>query len=347
MVILSHAIDRHAHPTALLLGYPGVLLFFAISGFLITRRILDEYTNDGKFSFRNFYIRRAFRILIPATFFLAVYSVLGLLHIVPWSLKSTLAALLFVRNYVPALTLTPADWYNGHFWSLSVEEHFYLLWPAILALAGPRRARWVAPGLALATIGWRALDERYLFIVRVFHAPDLALDWYRTDYVADTLLWGCTLAIWLGSRPWKARLPRGTTSPAALTIIVLIGIYYFGGDVHHGRVLIFLAMTILLGCTVTSPGSLIGQFLELAPVRYIGRLSYSLYLWQQLFLIAEAEPLWFQRFPVNMALIFACAIFSYYLVERRAIRLGRRITRASTVKDVTKPVTIAPNAADA
>ena len=197
-VMFCHGLDQRTNPNAVPLGYAGVLLFFAISRFLITSRMLEEHMHAGTVSLRKFYLRRAFRILPPAMFFLAVITVLGLAGILPFSVSSILKALFFVRNYTFLDYSQPATWFSAHFWSLSVEEHFYLIWPTIFVLAGLKRARWVAPGLALITIVWRMLDEKHDFVAHIFHAPYLTSNWGRTDYLADVLLWGCALAIWLG-----------------------------------------------------------------------------------------------------------------------------------------------------
>jgi peptidoglycan/LPS O-acetylase OafA/YrhL len=340
-VLFCHGLDRHAHPFALQLGFAGVLLFFSISGFLITSRLLEEHALTGKVSFHKFYLRRAFRILPPALFFLGVITLLGLSGQIPFAPIDTLKALLFVRNYAFLDLSNAGSWYSVHFWSLAVEEHFYLIWPAILVLVGIKRARWVAPGLAVAAILWRSLDEKHQFVIRWFHAPFLTQNYGRTDYMADVLLWGCTLALWLSLRPWKSPLPRGTTSLVALVVAGFLGYELMGSEVSHGRDLVYLLMAALIGCTVTDPGSVIGRLLELAPLRFIGRLSYSLYLWQQLFFRGDRAPLAFQHFPLNVALIFACACFSYYLVERPMIRLGSRIARRATPNHTEEPVVLA------
>jgi peptidoglycan/LPS O-acetylase OafA/YrhL len=326
-VMLCHGLDQKVYPFAEALGYAGVLLFFAISGFLITSRMLEENRLTGTVSLSKFYIRRAFRILPPALFFLATIVVLGLAGVIPFSASSVLKALVFVRNYTFLDYSQPATWFSAHFWSLSVEEHFYLIWPAIFLFAGVKRLRWVAPGLAIATILWRVVDERYEFVVRVFHAPYLAGNWGRSDYLADVLLWGCTLAIWLGQKPWKSPLPRGTTTLVCAALIGFLYVSFFTSHISHARNFVNLFMALLVGCTVTDPGSVLGRFLEWAPLRYIGRLSYSLYLWQQLFFHVDREPFWFQRFPLSIVLIFGCACFSYYIVERPTVRLGHRFAR--------------------
>jgi peptidoglycan/LPS O-acetylase OafA/YrhL len=328
-VMLCHGLDGSIYRFAEPLGFAGVLLFFAISGFLITSRMLEEFRIMGAISLRKFYIRRSFRILPPALFYLAVVTLLGFLGVIPLYLGAVMRALLFVRNYTFIDYSNPGSWFTAHFWSLSVEEHFYLIWPSIFILAGLKRARWIAPALAVATVLWRSIDGKYDLIVRLFHAPFLKDSWGRTDYVADVLLWGCALAIWFGPKPWKSPLPRNS---ATLVCLAMIWFEYASLFTHHSyfshaRSLVNLFMALLVGVTVTTPRSLLGRVLESAPLRYIGRLSYSLYLWQQLFFHVDRAPLWFQRFPLSVVLIFACAAFSYYLVERPTVRLGHRFAK--------------------
>lgn len=118
-------------------GPNGVSLFFAISGFLICSRLLEEEGAFGRISLRGFYIRRACRILPPALFYLIVIAVLSVCGLIVVSPGEWFGSAFFFRNYLPG------DWisrgwggYTVHYWSLAVEEHFYLLWPAALVLLG-------------------------------------------------------------------------------------------------------------------------------------------------------------------------------------------------------------------
>jgi len=113
-------------------GYEGVDVFFAISGLLICWRLLDEESRRGRISLRNFYIRRAFRILPPAVIYLIAIAILSAIGLIHASAKELLASLLFFRNYLVQLGhFSVSPWFTGHFWSLSVEEHFYLLLPGL------------------------------------------------------------------------------------------------------------------------------------------------------------------------------------------------------------------------
>jgi peptidoglycan/LPS O-acetylase OafA/YrhL len=140
-------------------GPNGVSLFFAISGFLICSRLLEEWRAFGQVSLRGFYIRRACRILPPAMFYLVVIAILSLCGLIIVSPGEWWSCVFFFRNYLPESWIS-RGWggYTVHYWSLAVEEHFYLLWPAALVLLGKVRARWFALSLALAVAGWRMVD---------------------------------------------------------------------------------------------------------------------------------------------------------------------------------------------
>ncbi len=187
-------------------GALGVDLFFAISGFLITSRLIDENRIEGGISLKAFYVRRFFRIIPPAFAYLACAAVLGLvLGWIPMNLGQLAASACFYRNYYSMGV--DHSWYTGHFWSLAVEEHFYLLWPALLVWFGVKRGRLLAPALACGVAIWRALDSHFAWVAMI--ALPLKDSVARTDYRLDGLLWGCALAFVLQSgrgRAWIEKL---------------------------------------------------------------------------------------------------------------------------------------------
>lgn len=292
-------------------GEAGVWIFFAISGVLICGRLLQEEQKHGRISLRNFYIRRAFRILPPAMLYLATVAALSpLLHVTK---LEVLSSLFFFRNYVLA-ALPPAHWFTGHFWSLAVEEHFYFLLPGILVLF-PKRRAWVLGALALATAAWR-------FWLQHFSHVDAG---YRTDTCLAALLIPALLAIAASSYRWGGLL-RALLLPRFLVVYVAMFVFFL-----HYRLPVNLAiLPVILLSTSQHPEHFVGKFLEWTPLRWIGRLSYSLYLWQQLFFCDKwwhgALPLGaLQQWPLKLAGMLGCACVSYYFVERPMIRLGHRI----------------------
>lgn len=336
LVIFSHFFDRNTSPLLVYLGHVGVLIFFALSGYLITTRLLEEFYATGRISLRNFYLRRVFRILPPALFYLGIVSILTSLGVVVCSWSAIRSAVLLYCNYAAP---SGAGWKIGHFWSLSVEEHFYLFWPCLLILFGVRKGWRTAVFLAAGVSVWRVLDDRYDFIVRAFHAPFLGHNGFRTDVIADTLLWGCCLAFFF--RPplrYSLSSIRSTilaiTSATALVVLVC-------WQLNHTTFLAHIMPTILLGAVVAAPQAPIGRFLELPPLRFIGKLSYSLYIWQQFFIGGSG---WHLPLPLNLVAILGCAYFSYTIVEQPSIRFGRRfLARKKVVGTVSGPPVLEPN----
>jgi peptidoglycan/LPS O-acetylase OafA/YrhL len=262
--------------------------------------------------------------------FLACLSVLGLAwRVVPLDLKQIAASMFFYRNYYSSPVTQ--SWYTGHFWSLSVEEHFYLLWPGLLVLAGVRRSAWLAPALALGVALWRALDGHYQWIAAL--SPDLAGSVERTDYRLDGLLWGCALAfVWqhTDGRAWfQKRCGPWTVAAAAVAMVLLLWTEPFGYVL--GLAMLF---PVFLASTLARPGSAISKLLELASVAWLGRISYSLYVWQQLFVPTRGLPMplgALQAFPLNIMLALLAATASYYLVEQPCLAWGRSLAPVRTL----------------
>lgn len=317
LVILSHTVGHTEHPRIAELGHLGVRIFFALSGYLITTRLLEEYSSTGKISLRNFYLRRIFRILPPALFYLGVVGLLAWAGIVICSWSAIRAAILLYINYSEQTAL---GWKVEHFWSLSVEEHFYLFWPCLLILFGVRKGWRTAVAIAVSICVWRVLDNRFNFVSNIFHAPYLAASSLRTDLTADALLWGCCLAFLLRS-PMRVRIGPAISTIVAIVVVILLEIPFFLG-VNHFVIFLNFFPTVLLGVILVSPTAPIGRFLELSPVKFVGKLSYSLYIWQQLFLGGlNFNP------PIILALLAipTCAYLSYRLIEQPSIQFGKRL----------------------
>jgi peptidoglycan/LPS O-acetylase OafA/YrhL len=313
------------------LGLLGVEIFFALSGFLITSRLLDEETKRGSVSLRNFYIRRAFRILPAAFGFLIIAGCLAWIGILPITAGRWLSAAFFLANYSTAAP----SWYLGHLWSLAVEEHFYLIWPLLyITLKTPKgRLRGVLLLIALQTI-WRAVAFKY----RITYS-DPAQFWGRSDIVADDLLYGVAGALIFNKPGWWASVRsllvnRISSVFLLITIlaITLVKLPYWKIDMLLHTVK-GAAIPLLIGGTVLRAQYGMATLLESRAMKWLGRLSYSLYLWQQLFLVwdeslvATLRPL--QQIPLSYLCSIACAYSSYRFLERPLIRLGRRVSNGT------------------
>ncbi len=311
-------------------GYLGVDLFFAISGILICTRLLEEEDAHGKISLRGFYIRRFFRIVPPAFAFLIVLGGLRYLHIIRLGVASWFCSLLFVNNYyMAAVRNTDLTLYTNHLWSLAVEEHFYLLLPAILFLFRRRRTE----ALAVLT----ALSFIYSIGVFAHHAwwEAMGNGWsrFRTDMRIHALLFPALVAILL-RRPKFRRFCFLAISPLVVIVFQLILFEVFPAIGLPSLFLLIIpcGFPFLIVGTIVHPTSLFSRVLESAPMRYLGRLSYGIYLWQQIFLTDQHEDLrakWplgpLQSSSWSLLLILLAAMASYYLLERPMIRIGHRL----------------------
>jgi peptidoglycan/LPS O-acetylase OafA/YrhL len=311
-------------------GTIGVKIFFGISGFLICSRLIEEARRSGRISLAGFYIRRTFRILPPYLAYLAALAVLSALGVIAVARWEFVTCLLFVRNYVPHVVSTAHSldgWYTGHFWSLAVEEHFYLILPSLLILLGMRRARWSVAVIAIAFAAWRMIEWRLQLYQRVFPAPAFYL---RTDMNLDGLFWGCWVALLLSDPIWRERFVRWL-SPAISGVLLAVFIVSVAlSPPFHIPFESFVIPLLLVG-TVLHPQTLVGRLLESPPMRWIGRLSYSIYLWQQLFMLdpearGHSGIAVIQSLPWNLACTLACAVVSFYVIERPLIRWGHRLS---------------------
>ncbi len=320
LVLLGHLRLTRGFPDGVVppgLAEFGVRTFFVISGFLITTLLLGEWQRTNTISIRDFYVRRIYRIFPAFYFFLAVTLTLAALSVIQLQPFDALAAATYTMNYHQ-----DRSWWLGHLWSLSVEEQFYLLWPLAFSLATPGRAAWVAAGAVLlgplARVGsWVLLPSSREGIGESFPT------------VCDAIAIGCLLACvrdrltavpqylaFLRSR-WFLGLPFLAVG-CAVVARTHVAIDY---AVAQSAANVVIALSV--DRWVRWPDGALGRVLNAGPMVFIGTLSYSLYLWQQLFLNASASS-GLNAFPLNIGLAFVAACFSYYLVERPFLRLRNR-----------------------
>lgn len=338
-VICAHLVGTRHFPTQLHvldhLGNYGVRCFFIISGFLITTLLLKELAATGTVSLRRFYLRRVLRIF-PASFtyigLMALAAWLGWIVLYPGDLWHALTYTMNYQNIPVAIPHARANgWYLNHLWSLSVEEQFYMLWPAAVSLLLARRALKAAATVILIAPLIR-LAMCYLMAGATEDILTTALS-RQFEAVADALATGCLLAgayNWLGARP---RYQAFLRSPYFL--LVMIAGLLFPTLVFLKSALVFwvISQTILnitialcLERCVRYPEGITGAILNATPITAVGVLSYSLYLWQEPFLNQySASPLC--AFPLNLGLVILASVLSYFLVEKPFLRWKASLER--------------------
>jgi peptidoglycan/LPS O-acetylase OafA/YrhL len=307
-------------------GEIGVDVFFAISGFLICSLLLQEYRRTGRISLRGFYLRRFFRIVPPYYLVIAVLATLGILQMIPMDFKDLPSCIFFYRNYRPLGTDLAGGFYTSHFWSLAVEEHFYILWPTLLLLVKPKRIGSAAVVFAITVCVWREIEAHFHVGAALFYQQDLMS---RTDTRIDSLLWACVAAVYFPvlKRFFDNIKFTEVWLPIAAVVVAVVAFHIPGSTL-----LIAVILPLLVLSTVVKPNSVLGRVLNSPPFRWIGTLSYSIYLWQQLFLPeipsmrGHGELANLQHEPWNLLAILTCACLSHYLLERPMNRLGQRLS---------------------
>ena len=303
-------------------GHVGVDLFFVLSGFLITTILLDEREATGRVSLRQFYLRRA-RRLLPALVVMLVCCLLvaSAIHDAERLQRASLSSLYgltFMTNIVMVWTQWPHSYGLDHLWSLAQEEQFYLVWPLALLLLARRRLEVAAAVLALAAAAVLGLQ----FLLAAEGASGSRIE-FGPDTRSIGIILGCLFAVMLRTRAatvvTRASRPL---APLAVVVMAFVALHRFH-DVFVGGTALFAVASAMVLTRVLDPGSWLGAALGIRPVAYLGRISYSLYLWHYPVLISAGfiyGGIATRLGGIGLALL--AAIGSYHLVERPFLRPG-------------------------
>lgn len=304
-------------------GRLGVLIFFVLSGFLITRLLLIEESQTGTVCLKRFYERRSFRIF-PAFYAYCLAVTLYLLPHPPWAKLAT--CYLYVSNY--ALVWMSPDFPMPGAWSLSIEEQFYLLWPASFRRL-VRRGKSLLKTLAVIIIAvqiWK--------VVLFFAHADREYLHSASDTRCSDLLVGCILAILMHRR---FRVPGFLLRPIAtlIPLSLLLAAAWFDARGQHEIAIAFfytpaaIATALLMLQCIALCDRRPFRWLDWGWIRYLGRISYSLYLWHG-FAIAAVLAMGPMKYRWHIVLVFVLAtVFasaSHYCIEQPFLSLRRRLT---------------------
>ena len=306
LVLVDHAQGfflGHIDSALAATGQHGVNVFFVLSGFLITSKLLES-----RVTLRQFYIRRFFRILPTAVAYLLTMSIVGLASrqasFAPGELAS---CLFFYRNYFRQ----HGSGLVAHFWSLSVEEQFYLLWPPILLFGGRSTAlRFAITGTAVCVL---LRSVFWSYYNRLWFSE-------HTEVRADALLLGCILAMLLempAFREWIGRHAKPITLLGLVVWSFCCGWFYMLPPLPESA-----AVAALIGVSVLRPASWLPRILSWRPLAWLGVASYVVYIWQQYAFCLEGN----MRRILALMFMPAFVLLFHDLIEQPMIRLGRRLT---------------------
>jgi len=309
----------HAHlPRTVGAGQTGVRLFFCLSGFLITALVVQELRDTGRLDFRDFYRRRALRLLPALVASTALVVLVGMVvggWFAQW--RDVLAVLLYVGNW--RLVDDGLGGLAGT-WSLSVEEQFYLLWPALLVLlarVSTRALCFVAVGGVAASLAVR---------LATWSDGDPAMLSYGTQMHVDALLGGGLLAVALVGRRTPAWSGWWAVPPA---LVLLVGGTAQGASFY----LVTGAASLVGGLWMVAVGALArdGGPLSWSWVGWFGRRSYGIYLYHcpVVFYLDLQHPQlqWWWRLPIILAFGLGLAVISWRWVEQPFLRRKHRTER--------------------
>lgn len=314
----------HLWPAKLRGGYVGVDVFFAISGFLITSHIYRGL-ESGRFSLLAFYARRIKRLL-PASLLVLLTVGIATLLWVPQSLWSSIgqqvmASTFYVQNWV--LGADSVDYLAAgagaspiqHFWSLSTEEQFYLLWPILLGasvVVGRRIGR-----ARLAALVTMVLIVGTSFAYSIFdtaHSPSWA--YFATPTRAWEFGAGGLLAL-LGVRSYVGRVVRVVATWAGVAMIAIAALWYNAATPFPGYAALLPVVGTLLVIRAGAPGGLLGpaRLYNWRPVRFLGDISYSLYLWHWPLIVLVPLAVGGSGFvapqPLKLAVLIASVVLAW------------------------------------
>lgn len=336
-------------------GFLGVEVFFVISGYLITSLLLAERQSTGRISLRDFWARRAKRLLPALYVLLAAVTAVTLI----WfpeeaaSLRGdVIAALTYVTNWY--FIVAQKSYFEAvgrpsllqHLWSLAVEEQFYLVWPLLFAFGARRLTRQRMVVCILAG----ALASATLMAVLYTPGTDPSRVYYSTFTRAQGLLMGAAFAyLWT---PWRLRRRTGAGAPALLDGAGFVGIallllafnriheYRSADFLYRGGFLTIDVLSLVLIAVAVHPAArVMPAVLGSRPLRWIGQRSYGLYLWHwpvfqltrpELDIALDGWPL----FGLRMAITLGLTEASYRFVELpvRHGALGRLWARVRTAR---------------
>jgi len=318
-------------------GFLGVDIFFVLSGFLITSLLVEEWSRDGSISLKDFYIRRVLR-LIPALFL--VILIIGGFALTFLDKRRAIETyqgigltLSYVSNWLYAFNNFSANNPLGQTWSLAIEEQFYLTWPLLLSLALRFKLRRrlvlyiIALIIAIIALHRKMLVEHWATVLRLYHASDTR---------ADMLLIGCLLGLLVS---WNL-LPHNRRLEISLKVLSVLAIIFLGYMVGTkcredmmlyqcgGFTLVALSIGLILTVVVIWPPKVVLSVLRFAPLVWIGRISYGLYLWHwpvRWFVYTKnGLPTSVGQLLIVVVLSLSLTTLSYYFVEKPFLRWKKR-----------------------
>ncbi len=317
-------------------------VFFVLSGFLITAMLSSEGQRNGRISLTGFYSRRIVRLLPPLVFTVALLGIYAaFVHVADASQRlwgDGLAAMTY-SDYQQALGHAPFFGYLAQSWSLAVEEQFYIIWAVLMVAAVAAHKRRLAYGFAIAGMVLSLADRLYLtFSAPHFNHVVFTRIYYAFDTRADALFVGCLLGLLATDghlSNWGARAMRLLTAGAIVSSVFLCWVLLYAPLWQESLVVLWLpistaASAVILVFFVVKPTAVGSRFVGIAPLVFLGELSYAIYLIHFPVFLAITpgrDGTGWSFWPtelVRLAIVFSLACVSWFLIEKPLLRWRQR-----------------------
>ena len=299
-------------------GTAGVQVFFTLSGFLITKLLLEEKIKFGKINVKFFYIRRFLRLLPPLFIFFFGITILMLIDWLKADKQALMYSFFYLYNFVHNNHYLPE---LAHTWSLAVEEQYYLIWPMlVMFFSRSKITAIILITLILSSIGSYVLPT-YEF-TQGYHSERWII-----PAIAPILIGSYFAYLTVYSSKWVITFVQNF-SKMVLFIAIFLFFYPLYAPLKWLEIrYVFQAIGIgiLLLWILQNQHSKLTQILSFKPLSYIGRISYGIYVYQGLFLrTGPGGELWIQQSPQNIILVFLVAIISFELIEKPILKLKNK-----------------------
>lgn len=333
MVLVTHlgwtdALDSTDYFTKRLIhlfsGNTGVNIFFTLSGFLITQILLTEKIRTGTINLKHFFIRRLLRLLPPLLLFLLTAAGLMYFGYIRSSFVGVLFSLFYVYNFIPDKFYTGE---LGHLWSLAVEEQFYFFWPFVVRFFRYKKMILVAAAILLISL------------VAQWLLPTAAIFWNNKYHLLSDMshvgrwFFPAAAPIMMGAVAYVLlQLPQVQNHMNNSRYLLLWTVVLFCSPLllpdptlDYAKYFQSMAVVLILIWLKGNQASGLTTLLEFAPLAYLGRISYGVYVYHGLFLrTGPGGTLGVQQFPYNIILTMVVAVISFEFMEKRVLRYKER-----------------------